>query len=332
MSSLNGVAALVTGGAGFIGSHLVESLVDSGAIVTVLDNLRAGSVDNLRTVASQVRVIEGDVRSAEQIGNAIRDTQPQVVFHLAANASVPGSVDDPKYDFDTNARGTFVLLDELRKFDCCERVVLASTGAVYGQPEDFPIREETVLKPIAPYGASKLNAEVTARIFWDVYQVPTVIARVFNAYGPRMARFVVLDFLRKLQRNPDQLEILGDGRQVRDFTYVQDTVRGLRLLADRGLPGEAYNLSSGSSCSVTELATTLLEILGLERQSQLVYTGTSWTGDVQHWEVNIERIAALGYQSRFRLRQGLEQTVHWFQQRGRECCAPKPLSVTKAIA
>jgi UDP-glucose 4-epimerase len=314
MFCLSGVPVLVTGGAGFIGSHLAESLDADGAAVTVLDSLRDGSADNLRA-APGARLVVADVRSAEEVGRVIREHPPRVVFHLAANASVPGSVDDPAYDFAANGVGTFVVLDALRRLGGCERVVLGSSGAVYGQPDEFPIRESAPRRPISPYGASKVSAEVTARMFWDVYRLPVITARLFNSFGPRMARFVILDFLRKLARNPDELEILGDGRQVRDFTYVTDTVQGLRLLADRGEPGEAYNLSSGTSCSVTELARQLLDVLGLAGRTRLRFTGASWNGDAQRWEVCIEKLAALGYRPAVSLREGLIRTAAWFRMR-----------------
>jgi UDP-glucose 4-epimerase len=311
MPSLSGVPVLVTGGAGFIGSHLAESFTADGASVTVLDNLRDGSPENLRA-APGARLVVADVRSPEQVGRVIRESRPRVVFHLAANASVPRSVDDPAYDFEANSVGTFVLLDALRQQGGCERVVLASSGAVYGQPEEFPVRESAPLRPISPYGASKVNSEVTARMFRDVYRLPVVTARLFNAFGPRMVRFVVLDFLKKLARDPDELEVLGDGRQVRDFTYVADTVRGLRVLADRGEAGEAYNLSSGTSCSVTELAHQLLDVLGLAGRTRLRYTGTSWAGDAQRWEVSIEKLAQLGYRPLVSLQEALLRTARWY--------------------
>ncbi len=316
MSGPKGDTALVTGGAGFIGSHLVESLVADGVAVTVLDNFRGGLASNLSAVSGRVNLIEGDVRGAEQVGRAVAESRPRVVFHLAANASVPGSVEDAAYDFEANALGTFVVLDAVRKAGGCERVVLVSSGAVYGQPTHFPIRETDPVDPISPYGASKACAEVTGKTFWRVYGVPVVIARLFNSYGPRMARFVVLDFLRKLERNRDVLEILGDGKQVRDFTYVADTVQGLRLLAGRGEPGEAYNVSSGTSCSVTQLAHGLLDVMGLGGRTRITYTGASWAGDAQRWEVSVERIGRLGYVPRVPLQAGLRQTLDWFTRAG----------------
>ncbi len=145
------------------------------------------------------------------------------------------------------------------------------------------------------------------------YGLPVVIARIFNTYGPRMARFVVLDFLRKLRQDPAMLEVLGDGQQKRDFTFVSDTVQGLLLLAERGVAAEAYNLSSGASVSVTEVAHKLIAALGLADQTRITYTGRSWTGDAQRWEVSIDKLSRLGYTPVVDLEGGLGKTIEWFR-------------------
>lgn len=313
MAPWKNTSILVTGGCGFIGSHLVEALVAQGASVRVLDNLQAGKLENLQTVRGAMEVEIGDVRDATRVREVVDRCRPQVVFHLAANASVPGSVEDPAYDFETNSAGTFVLLDALRGHKEQTKIILASSGAVYGQPDAFPITESYAQSPISPYGASKTCAETVARMFFHVYGLRVTIARIFNTYGPRMARFVVLDFLRKLQRNPNELEILGDGQQKRDFTFVTDTVQGLLLLAERGLAAEAYNLSSGSSVSVTEIAHKLIATLGLADQTHITYTGNSWIGDAHRWEVSIDKLSRLGYLPEVTLEGGLAKTIQWFK-------------------
>ncbi|GJG86391.1 NDP-sugar dehydratase or epimerase [Gemmatimonadetes bacterium T265] len=310
----HGLPVLVTGGCGFIGSHLVEQLVAAGADVTVLDNMRAGAVANLDEVADRIAVVCGDVRDRDVVAAVVADAKPRLVFHLAANASVPGSVEDPAYDFTTNCGGSFVVLDVLRTAASSARVVLASSGAVYGEPVLFPMREDAALVPISPYGASKLQAEVTARMFWQVYGTPVVVARLFNTYGPRMTRFVVLDLLKKLRRDPSRLEVLGSGRQTRDFTYVSDTVRGLCVLAARGRCGESYNVSSGTSYSVASLASMVLRARGLADTAAICFTGSSWAGDAQRWEVSIDALRELGYNPRIPLSEGLLRTIEWFDR------------------
>lgn len=386
-----GASVLVTGGAGFIGSHLVERLCSAGAAVTVLDNLQAGKWENLqkdeggdlkpegwkagdggrrsecrgqmsgfgsgetvhpteesegrgggraeegerddggnrkpesqtadhgpqttdfRSLISDLRCIEGDVRDAGTVAKVLAESKPAYVFHLAANASVPGSVEDPAYDFESNCLGTFRVLDACRHMSRQPRIVVASSGAVYGEPDVFPITERSVLKPISPYGASKLGAEDCARMFARVYGVPVVIGRLFNTYGPRMPRFVVFDFLRKLQKDADHLEILGSGKQVRDLNYVADTVQGFLVLALRGTPGEEYNIASGRSHTVTEIALMLLEVLGLRDQTRMSFTGESWEGDAQRWEVDVGKLRGLGYEPGVSLEDGLRRVAQWFE-------------------
>jgi len=303
----------VTGGAGFIGSHLVVHLVNEGHDVTILDNLSAGVWSNLDSVVDRVRRVEGDVRDDIIVESLLRDAVPDIVFHLAANASVPKSVTNPAEDFDINCNGTVKLLDATRKTGSRARMVLASSGAVYGEPIKQPISETAVLNPISPYGASKMTAENEARMYQKLYGVDVTIARIFNTYGPRMPRFVVLDFLKKLSSNPEELEILGSGEQVRDFTYVDDTVSGLLLLAEHGVRGESYNIASGRSASVLELAGILLEILKLSGHTRIRTTGASWLGDAQRWEVDISKLSALGYSARSLLKEGLECTIAWYR-------------------
>ena len=307
---------LVTGAAGFIGSHLVEALAQAGALVTAFDNLKAGYWTNLGAVSGDIVCVEGDVRDPVTVTKLLDKVRPKTIFHLAANASVPGSVQEPAYDYEANAAGTFVVLEAARTIlgENVAKIVATSSGAVYGEPASFPIQEEDTLRPISPYGASKLCAEVTSRMFHRVYKSPVTIARLFNAYGPRMARFVVLDFLRKLKSDPARLEVLGTGKQVRDFTYVADTVQGFLVLGLRGEPGEAYNVSSGANCSVTELAHQLIAVRGLTGKTEIAYTGSSWVGDAQRWEVDIEKLKALGYIPEYTLEGGLRRTAEWFDQ------------------
>ena len=333
MTFWNDKKVLVTGGAGFIGSHLVKRLVSEGATVTVVDNLQSGVWENIQEAvaglgvgdigicaavndlksAHQVQCIKADVRDAGAVREIVKLTRPDVVLHLAANASVPGSVNDPAYDFESNAGGTFNVLDAVRHGRPNARVVSVSSAAVYGEPKHFPITENSELAPISPYGASKLSAEVEARMFQSLYKVQVVVARLFNTYGPGMPRFVILDFLRKLQKDPTHLEILGSGKQVRDFNYVEDTVQGLLVTAREGVPGEAYNIAAGLSHSVTELAYILIEHLGLKGKTSLAFSGESWAGDAQYWKVDIARIKALGYQPQVPLSKGVALVADWFK-------------------
>lgn len=306
---------MVTGGAGFIGSHLVETLILEGASVTVVDNLQAGTWANIDKCREKVECLEVDIRDRSVVQRILSEVHPAYVFHLAANASVPGSVENPQYDYETNSGGTFTLLEACRACEGIKKIVIASSGAVYGEPTHFPITENSPLAPISPYGSSKLGSEIEARMFASVYKVPVTVARLFNTYGPRMPRFVVFDFLRKLQASPDRLEILGSGKQVRDLNYVADTVTGFLTLGLHGVPGESYNVASGASHNVTQIAEMLLDGLGYRGRTRIEYTGQSWAGDAQHWEVDISRICGFGYAAHVPLPEGLRLVTEWYEGR-----------------
>jgi UDP-glucose 4-epimerase len=304
-------SAIVTGGAGFVGSHLVDALLELGAQVTVIDNLQAGKWTNVPQ--DKAKIVDGDVRDYDLLRKVIEETQPAFVFHLAANANVPNSVQDPRYDYETNSSGSFLVLDAIRHVSPKTRAIITSSAAVYGVPVHLPVDEGHPLAPVSPYGASKLNSEFTAKMFVNTYNVDAVIARLFNTYGPRMPRYVVIDYLHKLRRDPSHLEIIGDGKQIRDLNYVRDSVNGFLTIGAKGVTGEPYNIGSGSSVSVTELAHIMLEQLGL-KDTKITYTGQSWKGDVPKFEADITKLRALGYEPRTSLGQGLKQVINWFEE------------------
>jgi UDP-glucose 4-epimerase len=302
---------IVTGGAGFIGSHLVDVLANHGAVVTVIDNLQSGKWSNLSHV-SGISFITGDVTDRVQIDKIFKDICPDYIFHFAANASVPGSVEHPDYDFDANAGGTYNVFRACRDLTGLKKVVLASSAAVYGEPAELPIRETTALRPISPYGFSKLSSEHVMNCHHSVYGVPGVAARIFNAYGPRMARFVILDFLRKLGQNPNVLSVLGSGQQVREFTYVRDAVSAFLHLAAHGECGQAYNVSGGAPMSILDLASRIIDARGLANVCKIETTGASWIGDAQRWTTDTSRLQSLGFAPEWNIDRGLEETIAWF--------------------
>jgi UDP-glucose 4-epimerase len=304
-------SVIVTGGAGFIGSHLVDVLASHGANVSVIDNLQSGKWSNLSHVTG-ISCITADVNARDQMEVIIKDANPEYVFHFAANASVPGSVENPDYDFDANAVGTYNIFRACRGLKSLKKVVLASSAAVYGEPAELPIRETTALRPISPYGFSKLSSEHVMSCHHSVYGVPGVAARIFNAYGPRMARFVILDFLRKLGHNPDVLSVLGSGQQVREFTYVRDAVSAFLHLALHGESGQAYNVSGGAPMSILDLAGRIIAARGLSGTCKIETTGASWIGDAQRWTTDTTRLQELGFTAEWDIDRGLTETISWF--------------------
>lgn len=310
-SDFANTSVVVTGGAGFIGSHIVEVLSTLGANVTVIDNLQSGKWSNVGHVAG-VSCITTDVNDRDKMETVIRDVKPEYVFHFAANASVPGSVENPDYDFDANAGGTYNVFRACRGLERLRKVVLASSAAVYGEPAELPIRETTALRPISPYGFSKLTSEHVMNCHHSVYGVPGVAARIFNAYGPRMARFVILDFLRKLANNADVLTVLGSGQQVREFTYVRDAVSAFLHLAAYGECGQAYNVSGGSPMSILDLAGRIIAARGLASTCTIETTGASWIGDAQRWTTDTSKLQDLGFSAEWDIDRGLAETIGWF--------------------
>ena len=310
---LRGRRVLVTGAAGFIGSHLVDRLVEEGAEVVAIDNLKDGNLSNLAESMDKIEFHKVDIRNFESLKEVMDGVE--IVFHLAANANVPYSVDNPKYDFETNALGTFNVLKLSLDLDV-EKVVYASSAAVYGEPVYVPIDEEHPLNPISPYGASKLAGERLGFAYFKTYGLPFVSLRIFNTYGPRQRRYVMYDFLRKLKENPNRLEVLGTGEQIRDFCYVKDCVEAFVLACKSGnAAGEAFNIAGGNPISIKDLAFLMVKILGLDRRTEVMFTGESWNGDIVKLYADITKIKdKLGFEPKVGLEKGIVRLKRWFDE------------------
>jgi UDP-glucose 4-epimerase len=313
MPPWEGKRVLVTGGAGFIGSHLVDALLAEGARVTVLDNLHSGQRANLRHVADRIAFVEGDVRDEETVAGAVRGQE--VVFHLAANADVPQSVKDPRYDFESNVVGSYHVWRACLAAGV-GRVVFASSAAVYGEPRYRPIDEEHPLRPISPYGSAKVAGEALGFAYHRTYGLPFTALRIFNSYGERLSRYVIFDLLAKLERSPDVLEVLGDGRQVRDYCHVADTCRAFLAAAQcQAALGEAINVAGGAPITIAELVALLLRLLHLEGRTQVRYTGTSWQGDIQVLHADTSKAQRLlGFRPQVPLADGISRLIAWLRR------------------
>ena len=304
-------SVIVTGGAGFIGSYLVQQLVAAGAAVVVVDNLSTGCRENLAQVEGKIDLWELDVCQVAW-ERLLGERKYDVVFHLAANAYVPPSVERPGWDYEINLASSFRLLEALRTMKWPGVLVFASSAAVYGNPARVPIHESDVTVPISPYGVAKLASERYVAVYSQIYGLKAGSLRFSSTYGPRQRKQVVYDLLEKLKRNPFELFMHGDGTQTRDFNYVEDAARAAMLVAERGaLKGEVYNVASGHECSIQELAEKLCAIMGL--QPRFVYSGSNRLGDPEKWSVDISRLAALGYRPQVSLEEGLRQTVEWIR-------------------
>ncbi|HEY7520834.1 MAG TPA: GDP-mannose 4,6-dehydratase [Methylomirabilota bacterium] len=308
---LAGRHVLVTGGAGFIGSHMTEALVAAGARVTVVDDLRTSSVTNLDGCRDAIDYVEDDVLD-DRFESLVRSRRFDVVVHLAGNPYVPPSVERPWDDFQLNLTGTLRLLETLRKTGSRARVLLASSAAVYGDLDVDGLTEEHPTVPISPYGVSKLGAERYGAVYAQLYGLRVASLRYFSVYGPRQKKQVVYDLLGKLLGGTGDVLVHGDGTQTRDFNYVTDVVGAtLAVAASAPLRGETYNVAGGQVCSIRELVETLAGLVG--SAARIRWSGVVRPGDPQRWSADWRRLAALGWQPRVSLRDGLASTVSWYR-------------------
>jgi nucleoside-diphosphate-sugar epimerase len=303
------VKVLVTGGAGFIGSTLVQALVERGDSVRVLDNFSTGNRRNLAALAKEVEIVEGELRSYERVHNAVRGVE--LVFHQGALPSVPRSVHDPLTTSAVNIEGTLNVLLAARD-ENVRRVVFASSSSVYGNAADLPRRENQHTDPISPYGVSKLAAERYCVAFSRVYRLETVALRYFNVFGPNQDptsqyAAVVPRFIAMV-RGRLPVPIYGDGTQSRDFTFVSDVVDANLLAADaEGASGAVVNIATGRALSVNDLADAIGETLGVPLQKEHL---PKRAGDVRDsWADITEARQRLGYEPRVGIDEGLRRAA-----------------------
>ena len=304
---------LITGIAGFVGSHLAERIHSLGLKVVGLDDFSGGYIENLSSLkkSKQFELVKGDILNLKDLSKAFKGVGS--VFHLAAQSSVLKSTEDPIRDFELNVQGTLNVLECARKGDV-GTVVFASSSTVYGNAT-LPTLENHPLRPISNYGASKAAAEAYCRSYGTLYGLKTASLRYFNIFGPRSRKGVMFDFLQKLQKDNRRLEVLGTGNQMKDYRYIDDVVDATLLVASQGkLVGEAYNVGSGKSYTVKELAKRMLEILGLNGKTKLFYKGgLSWPGDVQKTQADITKLKKLGFAPKVGFDEGMSAFVDWYQ-------------------
>ena len=304
--------ALVTGGAGFIGSHLAEALLREGHDVRILDNFATGRRQNLDSFGDSVELMEGDIRSYERVHNAVSGCE--LVFHQAALPSVPRSVQDPLTSTAVNVEGTLNVLLAARDAGV-RRVVCASSSSVYGQNPELPKHEELQTLPISPYAVAKLAGEGYCRSFHLVFGLETVSLRYFNVFGPRQDpnsqySAVIPKFITLLQSGQAPV-VHGDGEQSRDFTYIDNVVHANLVAATNG-PGDgsAFNIAFGEQYSLNDLLGMLREELGTDLQAEY---GPDRPGDVKHSLADIARAReVIGYAPAVSFRDGLRRTIAAF--------------------
>lgn len=308
---------LVTGGAGFIGSHIVDRLLDEGLKVRVLDNLSTGEKKNLAQHKNKksFQFIEGDIQKVDQVKKAVEDVD--AVIHEAALVSITRSVEDPLLSNEVNVKGTVNLLKACVDANV-KRFVLASSCAVYGDTEILPNRENLAPKPLSPYAADKLAAENYAKVFHKVYGLETVSLRYFNVYGPRQKygpySGVISIFVNRLLENKPPM-IVGDGKQTRDFVNVKDVVEAnMKALSKENAVGEVFNISTGEAVTINKLAETIQQIIG-KTDIKSVHAEPR-IGDIKHSYGDITRARKkLEYEPKVQLEKGLNELIRWYSNK-----------------
>lgn len=310
---------LVTGGAGFIGSHIVDHLLKEGFGVTVIDDLRSGKMENIahNRKRKDFHFVKGDIRNMQTVSELVKDAD--IVFHEAAFVSVPASIKEPMLTNEINVHGTLNLLKAASDAGV-KRFVFASSAAVYAGISALKKKEDVVSYPRSPYGISKLMGEYYAKSFFEFYGLETVSLRYFNVYGPRQ-RFdleaqyggVITLFLNRLLRNMGPI-VYGDGEQTRDFVCIDDVVKANMLaMTTKDAAGEFFNIASGTRITINRLAEILKDSLG-KKDIKNIYTSIR-PGDAKHSYADISKAKRiLGFSPSVFLTEGLDELVKWYMK------------------
>jgi nucleoside-diphosphate-sugar epimerase len=307
--------ALVTGGAGFIGSHLVDRLLQENCQVTVVDDLSSGSKVNLSLHEGnkKLRFKHASVLDTSKLKEAIKDCER--VFHEAAIVSSEFATQNPLQTSEVNVYGTLNLLETARQHDL-EHLIYASSAAVYGASSNPPVNEEAPTRPLSPYGASKLSAELFVQAYFSTYGLRTTALRYFNVYGPRQVQNlysgVITIFLQRLNAGRS-LEIQGDGEQTRDFIYVSDVAEANLIAAStKEAAGQVFNIATGKPTSINQLADTLGIVTGINTTRKRI---PPRQGDIRFSYASTKRAEnILGFKAKISFEEGIKRYVNWLKQ------------------
>lgn len=309
---------LVTGGAGFIGSHIIQHLLNCDYEVLCLDNfdpcydiLRKRSNISPFLKHENFELVEGDIRDEELLQKIAQDAE--CIFHEAAQVSVVESMKDPINTIEINTIGTLKVLRAALKCNV-NKIIIASSAAVYGDSPEIPKTENMLPSPKSPYAVSKLDCEYFAKLFYEEYGLRITALRYFNVYGPRQDptspyAAAIPIFIRKAKQD-DNIVIFGDGTQTRDFIYVKDVVQANELVMSKG-DGKILNVANASAISIIELAREIIELMG--SSSEIVFKEPR-TGDIKHSLADVSEISKIGFQPKYDLRKGLIETIEWFKK------------------
>jgi UDP-glucose 4-epimerase len=314
--SIQNKRILITGGAGFIGSHLAEDLVKNGFSVKILDDFSSGNVNNILGLFNykNFKMIRGTITDKDLLAKATADVD--AIFHLAAQIHVDRSIIEPRRTFDVNTLGTLNVLDAALENNI-ELVVYASTSEVYGSAKHVPMDEDHPLNPASPYAATKAAADRLCFSYYNTYKLPVVIVRCFNTYGPRQKdtgyAAAIPKFIRRVLAGLPPV-IYGDGKQTRDYMYVKDTVNAYKLVLNsyEKVLGKAINFGTGKEISILDLVNTLLKLSG--NKSKPIHVAPR-AGEVTRLCADITLAKeTLGFTPQYTIRQGLEEFMNWYKE------------------
>lgn len=292
---------LITGGAGFIGSHLCDSLIKRGHQITVVDNLVLGKMENINHLLDNpiFKFIHEDLLNYNAMKKIFDEGCFDMVYHLAANSDIQKGGKDPMVDYNLTFNTTFNVLQLMKEFEV-KKLFFASTSAIYGESYDVLNEDYGPLKPVSNYGAGKLASEAFISAFSSTYKIQTWITRFPNVVGERFTHGVIYDFIHKLQKNPNELEVLGNGEQCKPYVYVKDLVAGILYVIDHATEDyNVYMLGSDTRTKVKEIAAMVIEEMGLN--ASIRYTGgdRGWIGDVPEFRYNLNKVNSLGWKAAY---------------------------------
>ncbi len=304
---------LITGGAGFIGSHLTDRLLAEGHSVVVYDNLSLGRLDNIEEAQKNPNFsfIEGDILDKEKFFAVFENNKFDIVFHMAANSDIARSHANPDVDFDNTLRTTYNTLLAMKEFGV-KKIVFASTSAIYGETLEKVAETYGPLFPASHYGASKLASEAYISSFCENYGIQAWITRFPNVVGERSTHGVIRDFIKKLKKTPERLEVLGNGMQYKPYLYVKDLVEAiLYVWKNTNDKINFYNLGVDSRTRVKEIAQMVIEEMGLN--AKIEYTGgdRGWVGDVPEFNYNLDKIHKLGWEAKNTSNEAVRKAIRY---------------------
>lgn len=292
---------LITGGAGFIGSHLCDALLKRGHHVTVVDNLILGRKENISHLKNNPNFmfLEQDVLNEKAMKKIFEDGDFEMVFHLAANSDIQKGGKDPMVDYNLTFNTTFHVLQYMKEFSV-KKLFFASTSAIFGEAHDILFEDFGPLRPVSNYGAGKLASEAFISAFSSTYKIQTWITRFPNVVGERFTHGVIFDFIHKLEKDPTKLEVLGNGEQCKPYVYVKDLVAGILYVIENSHDSyNVYMLGTDSRTKVKEIAAMVIDEMGLDAKIQYTGGDRGWVGDVPEFRYDLSKVNALGWKAAY---------------------------------